>query len=747
MKNFGLDSDEAFDFIVSGFQEGLDTSGDFLESVTEYSNQFANGGADAGQFFSVLETGLADGILGTDKAADAFKEFRVRIIDDSKATNEALESLGFDPDEFAAKIASGEMSAIEAFSEIQLAMAETEDKQVAFNAGVALMGSQFEDLGDKAVGEIDVTKRSIEDLSGAMDGLDTGDFETRFISALRTVQTEFGDLTIWDQSKDKIISVFEDIAKNLGPALEDADFSGLEDRVGELWDTIANIFKDNDIDLTTTEGMENAINMVVESLESLASVTTGIVEILSPAADAVIAIVDGFNSLDPDMQELAGNIMAVGTALSVIGGIVAVGGVLMGGLGALTGYIGTGGKLISGLNLAALNTSSFGAAVNSLAGTTGGAGLLALSGALGYQVGTLINDYVPGVSEAAQSVIGWADELLNFSGTQDQATDSADGFDKLVTALANSTEKYKYDLTDLREELAGMGHDVENLPDEAIFKIAAEADLLSVDTARDLMKDRVEIDPPVATIWADVEQADREITAFWEEYLSLEDEKTVKIDVVADLAEAEMARNYISWFDETGTEHTIEIDVEDQQVTDTENKIDDIPTEKMLEIQLQGDIETQIAGIEAQAETAQAAFEYKAEVDIAEAEAQAAILVAAYDNIGQSVASLSDSASDMFASFIGGLDDMSLSEKFELQPLVEDQIAMQEKALESQIELNSAQVAYMNAKTEAMVRGDAMIQIDSSGLEPALEMVMWSIIEKVQIRANEESAEFLLGLS
>jgi hypothetical protein len=40
-----------------------------------------------------------------------------------------------------------------------------------------------------------------------------------------------------------------------------------------------------------------------------------------------------------------------------------------------------------------------------------------------------------------------------------------------------------------------------------------------------------------------------------------------------------------------------------------------------------------------------------------------------------------------------------------------------------------------------------MIQIDSTGLEPALEMILWQVIEKVQIRANEESADFLLGLS
>lgn len=58
MDEFGLTSEQAFGFITSGFQQGLDASGDFLDSVGEYGNQFADAGADAGEFFSIMETGL-----------------------------------------------------------------------------------------------------------------------------------------------------------------------------------------------------------------------------------------------------------------------------------------------------------------------------------------------------------------------------------------------------------------------------------------------------------------------------------------------------------------------------------------------------------------------------------------------------------------------------------------------------------------------------------------------------------------
>jgi phage-related minor tail protein len=67
MKQFGLTSDQAFDFLARGLQEGLDSSGDFTDSISEYSNIFADAGFDADMFFSLMETGLQGGVLGTDK--------------------------------------------------------------------------------------------------------------------------------------------------------------------------------------------------------------------------------------------------------------------------------------------------------------------------------------------------------------------------------------------------------------------------------------------------------------------------------------------------------------------------------------------------------------------------------------------------------------------------------------------------------------------------------------------------------
>jgi phage-related minor tail protein len=172
MEQFGLTSEQAFNFVTSGFQQGLDRSGDFLDTINEYSTQFANGGADAGQFFSLLESGLQGGTLGTDKAADAFKEFRVRIQDGSATTAAGLAQLGINSTDLFNKMKNGNVTAAEAFQLVLDKIRATQDTNVQMQAGVALLGTQFEDLGQTGALNLSLVGVSIDDLAGRTSALD-----------------------------------------------------------------------------------------------------------------------------------------------------------------------------------------------------------------------------------------------------------------------------------------------------------------------------------------------------------------------------------------------------------------------------------------------------------------------------------------------------------------------------------------------------------------------------------------------
>src|SRR5690606_11368167 len=121
----GTSEATALDLITAAFQRGLNSSGDLLESITEYGPQFGSGGASASQFFSVLETGLSTGVMGVDKAGDMYKEFAVRIQDGSTLTRESLQMLGLDADAILSGLARGTLEPIDAFEMVQGALRGT----------------------------------------------------------------------------------------------------------------------------------------------------------------------------------------------------------------------------------------------------------------------------------------------------------------------------------------------------------------------------------------------------------------------------------------------------------------------------------------------------------------------------------------------------------------------------------------------------------------------------------------------
>lgn len=158
MDQFGLSSDQAFDMLATAYQRGMDSSGDLLDTIGEYSVQFSNGGASASDFFKLIETGMQGGVLGTDKAADAFKEFGIRILDNSTLTQDSLATLGISYDELSAGFADGSVTTIDAMRDVLYQIFQIEDPIQRATVGVGLFGTQWEDLGEssmRAIAEIE----------------------------------------------------------------------------------------------------------------------------------------------------------------------------------------------------------------------------------------------------------------------------------------------------------------------------------------------------------------------------------------------------------------------------------------------------------------------------------------------------------------------------------------------------------------------------------------------------------------
>lgn len=171
MKNFGVTSQEAFDFIVKGQQEGLDFSGEFLDTLNEYSVQFGKLGFSAEDMFNVLKQGADSGAWNLDKVGDAIKEFSIRAIDGSDTTIAGFEALGFSADDMAARFAAGGDTAKEAFQEVIDGLANMDDPVEQSIAGVNLFGTMWEDLGPEVVTQLSDITGEVTGMKGAMDKL------------------------------------------------------------------------------------------------------------------------------------------------------------------------------------------------------------------------------------------------------------------------------------------------------------------------------------------------------------------------------------------------------------------------------------------------------------------------------------------------------------------------------------------------------------------------------------------------
>ncbi len=235
MENFGVSGEEAMGLIAAGAQNGLDYSGELVDSINEYSVQFAKLGFSADDMFSIFQKGADSGAWNLDKVGDAVKEFSIRSIDGSKTTIEAFEALGYEADDAMAVFAAGGDTASEAFQIILKDLMEMEDAVERDAIGVKLFGTQWEDLGleamsslqniedgaynaNDALGKINDVKYN--DLDSAMEGIKRT-AEVSLLPAAQSVSQAFMDIA--PKIEELIIKaepVFTGIAEQIGPIIE-----------------------------------------------------------------------------------------------------------------------------------------------------------------------------------------------------------------------------------------------------------------------------------------------------------------------------------------------------------------------------------------------------------------------------------------------------------------------------------------------------------------------------------------------
>lgn len=259
MDNFGTSGEEAMNLIAAGAQNGLDYSGELLDSISEYSVQFAKVGLDADDMFKVFQKGAESGAFNLDKVGDAVKEFSIRAIDGSDTTVDGFKRIGLNADEMAAKFSAGGDTAKQAFQETIAALASMEDPLEQNTAGVDLFGTMWEDLGPEAVTALASIEDGAYDTAGAMQQIKDikyDDIGSVFEGLKRSLEVLIVPLG------EQLIPLLAELIDDTLPLLEDA-LPPILDLFTSLLTPIVNLISQG---LTP---LVNAITPVIQIISSL----------------------------------------------------------------------------------------------------------------------------------------------------------------------------------------------------------------------------------------------------------------------------------------------------------------------------------------------------------------------------------------------------------------------------------------------------------------------------------------------
>lgn len=211
---FGLTGSQALNLIDEGFQKGLNSSGQFLDNVTEYSTQLRLAGLSAEEAFAIISETEERGVF-SDKGVDAIKEATISLRELTPATRDALAAIGVSADQVQADIQSGAKTYFEVIQEISTETAKF--GETSEQAGMVL-ADVFRGAGEDAgafIFQLGELNTNFEDVESTLPPL------TQATNALKREWREiFKDLNDGAGVSSRLTSVFRFLARNLRTILK-----------------------------------------------------------------------------------------------------------------------------------------------------------------------------------------------------------------------------------------------------------------------------------------------------------------------------------------------------------------------------------------------------------------------------------------------------------------------------------------------------------------------------------------------
>ncbi|MBT2688256.1 phage tail tape measure protein [Bacillus sp. ISL-47] len=201
MKGFGIDSEEAFDLMAHGAQNGLNFSNEMFDNLSEYAPLFGEMGFSASEYFQLLEQGSEAGVYNLDYINDAMKEFQIRVKDGSKSTSDAMGQMSESTQKVWKDFLAGKGTVKDVHNAVIAELKGMDDQVKANEIGVGLYGTKWEDLEADAMYALGNIDGGVKGVKGSMDEMN------------RVTEESFG--TKWKQFTREALLALEPLGKVL----------------------------------------------------------------------------------------------------------------------------------------------------------------------------------------------------------------------------------------------------------------------------------------------------------------------------------------------------------------------------------------------------------------------------------------------------------------------------------------------------------------------------------------------------
>ncbi|MEZ0117812.1 UNVERIFIED_ORG: SLT domain-containing protein/phage-related minor tail protein [Heyndrickxia coagulans] len=191
MTNFGMSANDAFDYLVTGAQRGLNKSHELEDNIAEYGQLWSQNGFSAQEMFGILENGLKSGAYNFDKVNDFVKEFGVSLTDGRFEKNIGKFSSG--TQELFKKFKDGKATTKDVFNSAINDLKGMKNQQDKLTIASTVWSALGEDNAMKVIESLNNTNKAYNDVRGATDKASKAMTNTpvnKFKSAWRNFQKE-----------------------------------------------------------------------------------------------------------------------------------------------------------------------------------------------------------------------------------------------------------------------------------------------------------------------------------------------------------------------------------------------------------------------------------------------------------------------------------------------------------------------------------------------------------------------------